>query len=197
MIRTPSQRGSAVIPNGRALMPKLLRITRNAHVMGGKPCIRGMRVTVGTLVGLVAVIPPKTSSWSIRTWRPPTSLQPFPTPRGVPRRSKSPWAERAVVGHMAVRCPSARRRVGAHLSTLRGEQEGEHRGGTGVCARCSPCLGSDQRRPHLTLGERGATLADGKCRYRSAFAPDSDRRRTSPPARCRQCGAIAKSSDVA
>ena len=30
------------------------RITRNPSVRGGKPCIRGMRVTVGTLVGLVA-----------------------------------------------------------------------------------------------------------------------------------------------
>jgi uncharacterized protein (DUF433 family) len=30
------------------------RITRDPEVMGGKPCIRGMRVTVGTLVGLVA-----------------------------------------------------------------------------------------------------------------------------------------------
>jgi uncharacterized protein (DUF433 family) len=30
------------------------RITRNPDVMGGKPCIRGMRVTVGTVVGLVA-----------------------------------------------------------------------------------------------------------------------------------------------
>jgi uncharacterized protein (DUF433 family) len=36
------------------LMPKLTRITRDARVMGGKPCIRGMRVTVGTVVGLVA-----------------------------------------------------------------------------------------------------------------------------------------------
>ena len=35
-------------------MPKLDRITRNIAVMGGKPCIRGMRVTVGTIVGLVA-----------------------------------------------------------------------------------------------------------------------------------------------
>lgn len=26
----------------------------NPEVMGGKPCIRGMRVTVGTIVGLVA-----------------------------------------------------------------------------------------------------------------------------------------------
>ncbi len=35
-------------------MPQLDRITFNAEVMGGKPCIRGSRVTVGTLVGLVA-----------------------------------------------------------------------------------------------------------------------------------------------
>lgn len=30
------------------------RITFNPAVMGGKPCIRGMRVTVGTIVGLLA-----------------------------------------------------------------------------------------------------------------------------------------------
>lgn len=30
------------------------RITRDPALMGGKPCIRGMRVTAGTLVGLVA-----------------------------------------------------------------------------------------------------------------------------------------------
>ena len=30
------------------------RITRNPAVMGGKPCVRGMRVTVGTIVGLIA-----------------------------------------------------------------------------------------------------------------------------------------------
>jgi uncharacterized protein (DUF433 family) len=35
-------------------MPELDRITRDPQIMGGKPCIRGMRVTVGTLVGLVA-----------------------------------------------------------------------------------------------------------------------------------------------
>jgi len=35
-------------------MPGLGRITRNTAVMGGKPCVRGMRVTVGTIVGLVA-----------------------------------------------------------------------------------------------------------------------------------------------
>ena len=35
-------------------MPLLDRITRDPQIMGGKPCVRGMRVTVGTLVGLVA-----------------------------------------------------------------------------------------------------------------------------------------------
>lgn len=33
---------------------KFARITHNPAVMGGKPCIRGLRVTVGTIVGLLA-----------------------------------------------------------------------------------------------------------------------------------------------
>jgi uncharacterized protein (DUF433 family) len=35
-------------------MKKLERITFDPEVMGGRPCIRGLRVTVGTLVGLLA-----------------------------------------------------------------------------------------------------------------------------------------------
>lgn len=35
-------------------MQNLTRITLNPNIMGGKPCIRGLRVTVGTIVGLVA-----------------------------------------------------------------------------------------------------------------------------------------------
>jgi uncharacterized protein (DUF433 family) len=35
-------------------MNELNRITFNPEVMGGKPCIRGLRVTVGLIVGLVA-----------------------------------------------------------------------------------------------------------------------------------------------
>lgn len=35
-------------------MKNLTRITFNPAVMGGKPCIRGLRVTVGTLIGLLA-----------------------------------------------------------------------------------------------------------------------------------------------
>jgi len=33
----------------------LSRITQDPAVMGGRPCIRGMRVTAGTIVGLLAV----------------------------------------------------------------------------------------------------------------------------------------------
>ena len=35
-------------------MTKLDRITRDPDTMGGRPCIRGLRVTVGTVVGLLA-----------------------------------------------------------------------------------------------------------------------------------------------
>jgi uncharacterized protein (DUF433 family) len=35
-------------------MDDLPRITLDPSVMGGKPCVRGLRVTVGTIVGLVA-----------------------------------------------------------------------------------------------------------------------------------------------
>lgn len=35
-------------------MDLLERITRDPAVMGGRPCIRGLRVTVGTVIGLLA-----------------------------------------------------------------------------------------------------------------------------------------------
>jgi uncharacterized protein (DUF433 family) len=34
-------------------MTQFDRITHNPQVMGGKPCIRGMRVTVGMIVGQI------------------------------------------------------------------------------------------------------------------------------------------------
>jgi uncharacterized protein (DUF433 family) len=40
--------------SGGMEMKPLTRITFDPGVMGGKPCIRGMRITVGTIVGLVA-----------------------------------------------------------------------------------------------------------------------------------------------
>ena len=33
---------------------QLARITHDPAVMGGKPCIRGLRVTVGMIIGLLA-----------------------------------------------------------------------------------------------------------------------------------------------
>ena len=35
-------------------MKTLTRITFDPKVMGGKPCLRGMRVTVGMIVGMIA-----------------------------------------------------------------------------------------------------------------------------------------------
>ena len=35
-------------------MAQLDRITQDPQVMGGKPCVRGMRVTVGMIVGQIA-----------------------------------------------------------------------------------------------------------------------------------------------
>ncbi|MFT4587744.1 MAG: hypothetical protein ACI9VS_000259 [Candidatus Binatia bacterium] len=39
---------------GTMNFPEIERITIDPSVMGGKPCIRGMRVTVGTITGLLA-----------------------------------------------------------------------------------------------------------------------------------------------
>lgn len=35
-------------------MTRLSRITFDPEVMGGKPCIRGLRITAGTVLGLLA-----------------------------------------------------------------------------------------------------------------------------------------------
>jgi uncharacterized protein (DUF433 family) len=45
--------GSGATMIGKPMTP-LTRITLDPEVMGGKPCIRGLRITVGTIVGLVA-----------------------------------------------------------------------------------------------------------------------------------------------
>jgi uncharacterized protein (DUF433 family) len=36
------------------MLNQLTRITSDPEIMGGKPCIRGLRVTVGTVIGLMA-----------------------------------------------------------------------------------------------------------------------------------------------
>jgi uncharacterized protein (DUF433 family) len=38
----------------RGVVMQIDRITHDPAVMGGKPCIRGLRVTVGTVLGLLA-----------------------------------------------------------------------------------------------------------------------------------------------
>ncbi len=38
----------------RCMMKQLTRITLDPNVMGGKACVRGLRVTVGTVMGLLA-----------------------------------------------------------------------------------------------------------------------------------------------
>ena len=42
------------LPSIREHVMDLTRITFNPDVMGGKACIRGMRVTVATIIGLIA-----------------------------------------------------------------------------------------------------------------------------------------------
>jgi uncharacterized protein (DUF433 family) len=42
------------LPERKTDMNQLQRITLDSTVMGGKPCIRGLRVTVGMIVGLFA-----------------------------------------------------------------------------------------------------------------------------------------------
>lgn len=48
--------GAPVASNGDGKMsyPELDRITLDPGKMGGKPCIRGIRITVGTITGLLA-----------------------------------------------------------------------------------------------------------------------------------------------
>ena len=57
MSRDPTA-DSPVLDSGGQLNMKtpdgLARITHDPQVMGKKPCIRGMRITVGTIVGLLA-----------------------------------------------------------------------------------------------------------------------------------------------
>jgi uncharacterized protein (DUF433 family) len=35
-------------------MPDFTRLSHDPNIMGGRPCIRGLRVTVGTVLGLLA-----------------------------------------------------------------------------------------------------------------------------------------------
>jgi hypothetical protein len=61
------------------------RITTDPEVLGGVPCIRGLRVPVATVVGMVADGMTATRSWPTSpTWSPTTSLRPALRRRGGP-----------------------------------------------------------------------------------------------------------------
>lgn len=47
------ERSVGLQPIEEKIVEQLDRITRNPDVMGGKACIRGMRVTVGMIVGQI------------------------------------------------------------------------------------------------------------------------------------------------
>ena len=74
-------------------MKELDRLTIDPAVMGGKPCIRGRRVTVGTIVGLMA----EREKRSTRSWQPiPTlsgkiSCRRVHTQPGDQREKTCPW----------------------------------------------------------------------------------------------------------
>lgn len=70
-------------------MPELTRITRDQNTMGGKPCIRGMRLTVGTVVGLVAAGRTQDEIFGhFHTSRQKTSRKRCPTRRGGQKKLK-------------------------------------------------------------------------------------------------------------
>lgn len=53
-------------------IPQLERITIDPPVMAGKPCIRGIRITVGTITGLLAA-GESVESWRLGDHRPETA----------------------------------------------------------------------------------------------------------------------------
>jgi hypothetical protein len=85
-------------------MPQLTRITRDPAIMGGKPCIGGMRVTVGPSSGSSPQVAraPKSCA-STPTSRPRTSPRPCVTPLGERRKSKFRYASREVLVDMNLR----------------------------------------------------------------------------------------------
>ena len=70
-------------------MKKWERITLDPAVMGGKACLRGLRVTVGTVVGLLAAGRSREEILDvIRTSRRETSKKPSPTRPGSWRNAR-------------------------------------------------------------------------------------------------------------
>jgi len=73
-------------------MKQLTRITLDPAVMGGKACIRGLRVTVGTVMGLLAAGRSREEILKhTRTSNRKTLTKRWPTRRGGSRSARSRW----------------------------------------------------------------------------------------------------------
>ena len=66
------------------MAPQLNRVTQEPDVMGGKACIRGMRVTVGMVVGQIGAghSADELLAETIPAWNAKTSCGRFARPRG-------------------------------------------------------------------------------------------------------------------
>ena len=77
------------------------RITHNPAVMGGKPCIRGLRVTVGTILGLLASGKSRERILQAYPYLEPEDLDAaLATPHGDSKSARSRWSpnERTAAG---------------------------------------------------------------------------------------------------
>jgi uncharacterized protein (DUF433 family) len=78
-------------------MEQLNRITQQPDVMGGKACIRGLRVTIGMVVGQIGVghsIDEVLTDYPYLSAR--TSCRRCATPHGVPKNARACSAPREV-----------------------------------------------------------------------------------------------------
>ena len=72
-----------------AAMETINRSTLDPDVMGGKPCIRGLRVTVGTIVGLLAAGRSPEEILAAYPYLEPEDIDP-PRPHRTPLRLHEP-----------------------------------------------------------------------------------------------------------
>jgi uncharacterized protein (DUF433 family) len=73
-------------------MAQIDRITFDPAVMGGRPCIRGLRVTVATVLGLLAAGRSRDEILqAFRTLRQKTSINVWPVPRGAWKNVMYHW----------------------------------------------------------------------------------------------------------
>jgi hypothetical protein len=76
-------------------MEQLNRITQRPEIMGGKACIRGLRVTVGMIVGQIGAgrsIDDLLAEYPYLEWK--TSCRRFGTPPGELKNVRLSWRKR-------------------------------------------------------------------------------------------------------